>query len=396
MSKELVLVTISGPDHPGITAELMNCVCAGKGRIADMGQSITHGLLSLSILIDVSKTKEESDPSSLIKDLLFTAKKMGVELEFEVIEDKQRIATQGDKYILSCVSLAGITPEFLYDVSKTLATSNINIQRIDNITEREFKSLEIATRAQSEDVDWDKVKKKLIHLSNKHETDLALLKDDVWRRNKRLIVFDMDSTLIQSEVIVEMAKAHGVGEKVHEITERAMEGKLNFDESLEERVRLLKGMREDLLKEIVEEIKLTEGVEDFVKTVKSLGYKVAIISGGFTYFANYFKEKLGLDYAFANELHFENGILTGQVKGGIVNAEKKAMLVDLIAQQEGIRLEQVVAIGDGANDLQMLAKAGLGIAFHAKEIVKQSAKQHMSHGPMTSILYFLGIPGEQV
>lgn len=396
MSKELVLVTISGPDHPGITAELMNCVCAGKGRIADMGQSITHGLLSLSILIDVSKTKEESDPSSLIKDLLFTAKKMGVELEFEVIEDKQLIATQGDKYILSCVSLAGITPEFLYDVSKTLATSNINIQRIDNVTEREFKSLEIATRAQSEDVDWDKVKKKLIHLSNKHETDLALLKDDVWRRNKRLIVFDMDSTLIQSEVIVEMAKAHGVGEKVHEITERAMEGKLNFDESLEERVRLLKGMREDLLKEIVEEIKLTEGVEDFVKTVKSLGYKVAIISGGFTYFANYFKEKLSLDYAFANELHFENGILTGQVKGGIVNAEKKAMLVDLIAQQEGIRLEQVVAIGDGANDLQMLAKAGLGIAFHAKEIVKQSAKQHMSHGPMTSILYFLGIPGEQV
>lgn len=394
MNKELVLVTISGPDHPGITASLMNCICQAKGRIADMGQSITHGLLSLSILIDVSKTTEK-DPSTLIKDLLFTAKKMGVELEFEVIEDKERITQPGDKYILSCVSLAGISADFLYDISNALAQNNINIQRIDNVTENEFKSLEIATRAQNCEVDWDKVKKELINLSNKHETDLALLKDDVWRRNKRLIVFDMDSTLIKSEVIVEMAKAHGVGDKVHEITERAMEGHLDFDQSLVERVRLLKGMREDLLKEIVEEIHLTDGVEDFVKTVKALGYKVAIISGGFTYFANYFKEKLGIDYAFANELHFENGILSGDVKGGIVNAEKKAMLVDLIAQQEGIRLEQVVAIGDGANDLQMLAKAGLGIAFHAKEIVKQSAKQHMSHGPMTSILYFLGIPGAQ-
>lgn len=393
MSKELVLVTISGPDHPGITAELMNCICSSKGRIEDMGQSITHGLLSLSILIDVTNTSGAQGSSSLIKDLLFTAKKMGVDLEFEVIEDKGRIKSPGDKYILSCVSLGGITPDFLYDISKTLATNNINIQRIDNVTEDAFKSLEIATRAENSDVNWDMVKEQLINLSNKHETDLALLKDDVWRRNKRLIVFDMDSTLIKSEVIVEMAKAHGVGDKVFEITERAMEGHLDFNESLVERVRLLKGMREDLLQEIVEEIHLTDGVEEFVKTVKSLGYKVAIISGGFSYFANYFKEKLGIDYAFANELHFENGLLTGEVKGSIVNAEKKAMLVDLIAQQEGIRLEQVVAIGDGANDLQMLAKAGLGIAFHAKEIVKQSAKQHMSHGPMTSILYFLGIPG---
>ncbi|MBC76209.1 MAG: phosphoserine phosphatase SerB [Halobacteriovoraceae bacterium] len=395
MNKELVLVTISGPDHPGITAALMNCICKSKARIEDMGQSITHGLLSLSILLNMTKAEGEQDNSPLIKDLLFTAKKMGVELDFEIIEDKEMIKAPGDKYILSCVSLGGITSDFIYDISKTLADNNINIQRIENVTENEFKSLEIGTRAESQDVQWEQVKEQLINLSNKHETDLALLKDDVWRRNKRLIVFDMDSTLIQSEVIVEMAKAHGVGDKVHEITERAMEGHLNFDESLVERVRLLKGLREDLLQEIVEEIKLTEGVEDFVKTVKALGYKVAIISGGFTYFANYFKERLGIDYAFANDLHIENGVLTGDIKGSIVNAEKKAMLVDLLAQQEGIRLEQVVAIGDGANDLHMLAKAGLGIAFHAKEIVKQSAKQHMSHGPMTSILYFLGIPGAQ-
>ncbi|MEX1099404.1 MAG: ACT domain-containing protein, partial [Bacteriovoracaceae bacterium] len=247
MNKELVLVTISGPDHPGITAELMSCICNSRAKIEDMGQSITHGLLSLSILIDVTREAEGSGDSPVIKDLLFTAKKMGMELEFEVIEDKERISTPGDKYILSCVSLAGITPDFLHDISKTLALNNINIQRIDNVTENEFKSLEIATRAQNCDVDWNKVKEELINLSNKHETDLALLKDDVWRRNKRLIVFDMDSTLIQSEVIVEMAKAHGVGDKVHEITERAMEGHLDFDQSLTERVGLLKGLREDLL-----------------------------------------------------------------------------------------------------------------------------------------------------
>lgn len=387
MSKQLVLVTVTGPDHPGITAELMNCICQSEAVIEDMGQSITHGLLSLSILIDVS------DHSSLIKDLLFSSKKLGVELEFEVIEDKKRISKKGDKYILSCVSLDGITAQFLRDTSTLLAKYNINIQRIDNVTEEEFKSLEIATKAHKDDVPWDTVKEELINLSNLHKTDLALLKDDVWRRNKRLIVFDMDSTLIQSEVIVEIAKKHGVGEKVHEITERAMEGELNFDESLLERVRLLEGFKVNQLDEIAQNIKLTEGVEEFVSVVKSLGYKLAIISGGFTYFADHFKQKLGLDYAFANELDIKDGMLTGHINGTIVNADQKAILVDLLAQQEGIKREQVVAIGDGANDLKMLAKAGLGIAFHAKDIVKQNAKQHMSHGPMTSILYFLGIPG---
>ena len=223
---------------------------------------------------------------------------------------------------------------------------------------------------------------------------MALLKDNVWRRNKRLIVFDMDSTLIQSEVIVEMAKVHGVGEKVHEITERAMNGELDFDQSLIERVKLLKGLDENKLQGILENINYTSGVQKFIQTVQKLGYKTAIISGGFTYFANSFKDDLGINYMFANELEVSDGKLTGRVKGQIVNAEKKALILEMIAQQENINLAQVVAIGDGANDLPMLAKAGLGIAFHAKEIVKQNAQQNMSHGPMTSILYFLGLSEE--
>lgn len=394
MAKDLVLVTISGPDHPGISAEIMKCIGNGNSTIEDMGQSITHGFLTLTILLNIQDEKHDNSP--LLKELLFTAKKMNMALDFQVIKDEKSILPTGDKYILSCVSLEGITASFLYDISSTLAKHNINIQRIDNISESKFKSLDIATLAQAENVDWDKVKQELMSISNQHQTDMALLKDNVWRRNKRLIVLDMDSTLIQSEVIVEMAKIHGVSDKVHDITERAMNGELDFSGSLIERVKLLEGLEENKLQDILKNIKLTEGVTEFIQTVKKIGYKVAIISGGFQYFANSFKEKLGLDYAFANELEISNGKLTGNVTGNIVDANKKAMLVEMLAQQENINLEQVVAIGDGANDLPMLAKAGLGIAFHAKPIVKETASQHMSHGPMTTILYFLGIPGTRL
>ncbi len=388
-SETSILITVSGPDHPGITAELMKCIMSSDAILEDMGQSITHGLLSLSILF---KTSDNSEDSPLIKELFTTATKMKMNLDCKVVQDIKSLGHHGDKYILSCVALDGITAAFLHDIAATLADNDINIQRIDNVSEEDLISLDVATVAQTTSVDWGKVKTDLLTISTKHATDMALLKDNVWRRNKRLIVLDMDSTLIRSEVIVEMAKVHGVGDEVHEITENAMNGKIDFDESLTQRVALLKGLPESKLKEIRANIKLTEGAEKFIKTVKSLGYKTAIISGGFNYFANSFKEHLNIDYAFSNELDIQNGLLTGKVKGPIVNAEKKAMLVDLITQQEGINLEQVVAIGDGHNDLEMLAKAGLGIAFHAKDVVKETAEQHMSHGPMTSILYFLGIP----
>lgn len=392
MNTQLIHITVSGPDNPGITAELMKAVMNSSTEIVDMGQSITHGLLSLSFLLNLKDT-DTPLKSPLLGELSEVAKKMGVQLDFELITEEHKSRRRGNKYILSCVALEGITAGFLFEISNILSANNINIQRIENVTGTEFKSLEILLTAHSENVEWEKIKAKLLNTSNKYQTDLALLKDNVWRRNKRLIVFDMDSTLIQSEVINEMAAAFNVGDKVSKITESAMNGEIDFDESLRKRVALLKGMPEIKMQEILKSIELTEGVEDFVKTVKDLGYKVGIISGGFQYFADHFKEKLKLDYAFANDLEIKNGLLTGKLNGSIVNAEKKAMLVDMLAQQEGINLEQVVAIGDGANDLLMLAKAGLGIAFHAKEVVKKNAKQHMSHGPMTSILYFLGIPG---
>ncbi|MFZ4714314.1 MAG: phosphoserine phosphatase SerB [Bacteriovoracaceae bacterium] len=392
-NKQLVLVTVTGMDKPGITHNLMEIIAGSQATILDMGQSVTHGLLSLSILLDV----EQDDDSPLLKDLLFTAKKMELALDFNVMsaDVTDNRAFEKERFVLSCVSQSHITPAFMRDITEVMSKNKMNIMRIDNMNISEFSAVDIMIRAE-EPVVYQDIKTTLLSVSNTHQIDVAFMRDNVFRYNKRLIVFDMDSTLIQAEVIDEMAKVHGVGAKVISITERAMNGELDFNAALIERVALLKGMKVEKLEEILAKIELTDGTEQFIRTVKALGYKVAVISGGFTYFTGAFKKKLGLDYAFANELEIENGALTGKVLGNIVNAEGKALLLNLISQQEQISLEQVVAIGDGANDLPMLAKAGLGIAFHAKEIVRKKAGHHMSHGPMTSILYFLGIPEKKV
>ncbi len=384
---KLTLINITGPDHPGITARLMQCLEEENIELHDIGQSVTYGLLSLSFIISVP------NDSSVVKDLLFQATEMGMKLEYREVE-KLGKAPHLEAYIISCISPSTITPKFMKEFSSLLAQNKINIKRIDNLNPKAFSSIDFQIEVATNQSDLDKIKQGLLSLSHSHALDLALLKDNVWRRNKRLIVFDMDSTLIQSEVIVEMAKVHGVGEKVHDITERAMNGELNFDQSLTERVSLLEGLNVDKLDEILRDIKLTDGVEKFLETIQKLGYKTAIISGGFLHFAKHFQKRLGIDYAFANDLMVDSGKLTGKIKGEIINAKQKAILLEMLAQQEGINLEQVVAIGDGANDLPMLAKAGLGIAFHAKEVVKKEASQHMSFGNMDSILHFLGIPGE--
>jgi len=389
MSSSHVLITVSGPDHPGITAALMDIVVKSGHQVCDMGQAVTHGLLSLSVYIEF----KDNNQMDLLKELLFETRNMGLVLNYQLIEEKDSEVSfnSNEKFILNCISTSKLTPKFLRDVARTLATNKINILRIDNMSQRSFKSLEMTTTI-PDGIDLQKLKKDLMGLSVSHQVDLAFLKDNVFRRSKRLIVFDMDSTLIQSEVIDEMAKVLGVGEEVSKITKRAMEGEIDFDQSLTLRVSKLKGLTVEKMKVILDNLELTQGAEHFIKRVKSLGYKVGIISGGFSFFADALREKLGLDYAFSNELEIQNGALTGKVLGTIINAQQKAMLLKLIAQQEKISMEQVVAIGDGANDLQMLSLAGLGIAYHAKEIVKKEANHHMSHGPMTSILYFLGIP----
>lgn len=393
MSADHLLITVAGPDHPGITTELMAIIHQSGDALEDMGQAVTHGLLSLSFLIRI-KERVDGEPA-VLKELLYSATKMGLNLTFQEIAKKVDLPIQpqkSDKFILNCVSPETITADFIRDISRCLADSQINIQRIDNVRPHSFNALEFTTIVPS-NLDDKTLKESLLKISNHHQVDVAFLKDNVFRRSKRLIVFDMDSTLIQTEVIDEMADVMGAGQKVRAVTERAMNGEMDFNESLRQRVAELKGLKVEQMQEILERLPFTPGVEEFIQTVKNLGYKVALISGGFSFFANALKEKLGLDYAFANDLKVIDGALTGEVEGTIINAEQKALLVKVITQQEKISLEQVVAIGDGANDLPMLATAGLGIAFHAKDVVKEKAQNHMSHGPMTSILYFLGIPG---
>ncbi len=392
LSGKIILVTVSGPDFPGITARLMKIISEYAVDVLDMGQAVTHGLLSLSFVLGLN-SDEKTQNGNVLKDLLFEANMMGLSLSYKVVE--QNIHTpemEGDKFIVTCVSPTKVTASFVADLAQVLAMYKINIERIDKVSPREFSSMEISTSI-PKTLETKALKEHLMQVSTKHKIDVAFLKDNVFRRNKRLIVFDMDSTLIQTEVIDELADLAGAGDEVRAITHRAMNGEIDFDESLKLRVSKLKGLETAKMQEILENLPLTPGVEEFIKTIKSLGYKVALISGGFNFFADALKIKLGLDYSFANELQIEDGKLTGHVTGTIVNANQKAILVKLIAQQENISLEQVVAIGDGANDLPMLATAGLGIAFHAKDVVRKAAQQHLSHGPMTSILYFLGIPG---
>lgn len=392
--KEYILVTVSGPDYPGITARLMKVLENSEFQLADIGQNVTHGLLSLSFLLSSGDKRDQNQHSTVLKDLLFEAKRLGVNLDFQLIESNpSQRQGQGERYIVSCVSNRPISAGFLGHLAQSLAGKDVNILRLDNMTAPDdFKCLEITV----ENIGINNLialKLELIEVGSKFEVDTALIKENLYRGNKRLIVFDMDSTFIQAEVIDELAAECNIKEEVAAITERAMNGELDYTAALKQRVGLLKGLKVEALAKVLNRLPITPGVPEFLEVVKKNGYKTAIISGGFSYFAQALKERYALDYAFANQLEVCNGELTGQVVGPIVDGQQKAILLQLIAQQESITLDQVVAIGDGANDLPMLSKAGLGIAFHAKDLVKKQAKHQMSYGPMTSILYFLGLKG---
>ncbi len=388
LTKNTVLITVSGPDRTGITAGLIEMIQSFDHSIIDIGQAITHGLLSLSFLLE---TKGEISP--LINNLKGHTRDKNLHLTWQKFTGRPPFTQHnGEKFVLSCVaSQAPLSAAFLASLAQTLARHQINILRIDNLHPPHFKALEMATLAPP-GLNINAVKSELLNLSTRHRADLALIKDNIFRHSKRLIAFDMDSTLIQTEIIDEMAAQLGRADEVHQLTERAMNGELDFEQSLRARVAKLKGLPVSDMQKILEKLPFTPGTETFIHTVQKLGYKLALISGGFSYFADALKIKWNLDYAFANQLEIRDGHLTGHLKNEVVvDAHQKALLLKTIAQQEKIGLEQVVAVGDGANDLEMLATAGLGIAFHAKDKVRRKAHQNMSYGPMTTLFYFLGI-----
>jgi phosphoserine phosphatase len=382
-----VLATITGKDKPGITSALTGILAQSGVTIADIGQSVIHDLLSLSILFQI----EDEYDRTTIKDLLFGATELGMKLEFQVFgahELKDRHTPKAFRYVITV--LADVIPATsLHEVTQAVSKRGMNIDEIQKIGEGEFGCLELLVSSR-ESIDHGPFKKELLEISKAQGVDVALQADGPFRRMKRLICFDMDSTLIQNEVIDELARAKGVYDEVSKITEEAMQGKLDFKESLRRRCALLKGLTLKEIDAVYPRIKLTPGAHELVAMLKKLGYKVALISGGFTLIADRLRKELDLDYVYANTLEIAGDALTGNVIGPIVDAQRKADLLEVIAQQERIRLEQVIAVGDGANDLLMLERAGLGVAFNAKPVVSEKADLALSAKNLKSILYLLG------
>ena len=393
---ELILIRISGLDRPGLTASITAILSEYDVDIMDIGQADIHSTLSLGLLF---KCKEK-DSGNIMKDLLFKASALGINIRFYPIsteEYEEWVNMQGkNRYILTLLGRK-LTAQQIAGATRILAEQQLNIDGIRRLTGRipldEKKAnvracIEFSVRGTPKDK--EELQRQLMQLSSSLAMDFSFQQDNMYRRMRRLICFDMDSTLIETEVIDELAMRAGVGDQVKAITERAMRGEIDFIESFKERVSLLKGLDESVMREIAENLPITEGVERLMYVLKRYGYKIAILSGGFTYFGNYLKDKFGIDYVYANELEIIDGKLTGRYLGDIVDGKRKSELLRLIAQVEKVDIAQTIAVGDGANDLPMLSIAGLGIAFHAKPKVAANARQSINTIGLDGVLYFLG------
>ena len=395
-ANEIILITINGLDRPGVTAALTEILANNNAVILDIGQADIHNQLSLGILFQCT----EENSGNILKELLFKSYELDVNIRFSPISEEEYsewVGMQGkNRYIITILGRK-LTAKQIAGVSHVVAQQGMNIDDIKRLTgriplnedERTPKaSVEFSVRGTPSDK--ERMKADFMRLSNDLEMDISFQEDSMYRRMRRLICFDMDSTLIETEVIDELAIRAGVGDQVKAITESAMRGEIDFCESFKQRCALLKGLDVSVMQEIAENLPITEGVDRLMRVLKKIGFKIAILSGGFTYFGNYLKQKYNIDYVYANELEIENGKLTGRYVGDIVDGRRKAELLRLIAQVENVDIRQTVAVGDGANDLPMISIAGLGIAFHAKPKVKATAKQSISTVGLDGILYGLG------
>ena len=387
-SDDFIVITVNGPDAPGIVSSITSILSENAVKIIDIEQIVIRKLILLSMMLDLRESK--GGQISLLKDLLLEAKRLNVELDFKIASYDEHL--QHDNNFMYAVTCLGekITAQVVAQISNAIYSENVNIERITQLSQGELSCIEMIVKT-DKTINVQDMTGKLLSISSDFGVDIAVQKENIFRRSKRLVVMDMDSTLIQVEVIDELAKSAGHGEEVSGITSKAMNGELSFNESLNKRVELLRGLDENVLDEIYHNIPFTPGAKKLVKILKKLGYKTAVISGGFTFFTDRLKNELGLDYAFANELEIKDGKLTGKVLGKIINGESKAEILEDIADKENISLDQVVAIGDGANDLLMLDKAGLGIAFNAHKTVREKADYNISQKNLDSIIYLLGI-----
>lgn len=400
---EIIQINISGADKPGMTSSLTEMLARYDASILDIGQANIHQSLTLGILIRTTPDKS----GNIMKELLFKASELGVMIRFTPISAEQYedwVSRQGkNRYIITLLGRT-VTARHIAEVTKVVAEHGLNIDAIKRLTgrvplreeDRRARScIELSVRGSLTDEERSTMQEGFMNLSDQG-LDVSFQKDDIYRRSRRLICFDMDSTLIETEVIDELAERAGVGPQVREITASAMRGEIDFRESFTRRVGLLRGLDVSVMEEIARSLPITEGLERMMTVLKRVGYKTAILSGGFTYFGNYLRQKYGFDYVYANELEIEEGKLTGRYVGEIVDGRRKAELLRLLCQFEAINIAQSVAVGDGANDLPMLNLAGLGIAFHAKPKVKATARQSISTIGLDGILYFLGLKDSRI
>lgn len=398
----VLLIHITGQDKPGLTRSLMRILADYGVRILDIGQAVIHDALALGILIELS---DEIKSSSLLTNFLLAAHELNMQVRFTAVSDAEYdgwVRSQKKRRFIATVLGRTITASDLANITGVIASAGMNIDRIDRLSVRTPLVPQENSRAciefllSGQDSDEDHIRAEFMRLTREHEVDIAFQHDNVYRRTRRVVAFDMDSTLIQVEVIDELAKVAGVGEQVAKITEAAMRGELDFPSAFRKRVALLKRLPESALSQVAERIPLTDGAERLISTLKKLGYKTAILSGGFTYFGRKLQEKLGFDYLYANELDIRDGVVTGEITSEIVDGQVKARRLREIAEKENISLEQCIAVGDGANDLPMIGLAGLGIAFRAKPLVRQNARQAISTLGLDGILYLIGVRDRDV
>ena len=388
--KNLLMVNVSGQDRPGITAILTRVLMEHNVEVVDIEQASLQDLLGLYFLLDLSNATDSKD--SVIKDLLFEASKLNLTLNFRLFSPNEVLAlNQRNLYVLT--HFGGTRA--LAELSKILGEENVNIEMISTLSHHDALSVEMILNVNSAS-SLNRVKRQIMIKSRELNIDLALQKMEAYRKNKRLIFFDMDSTLVDMEIIDEMARRAGIYREVSRITEKTMRGDFDFEESLIQRVALLKGLTVAELTEIRDNMRLSQGVEELTTTLKWLGYKLGVITGGFDFFSDYLKEKLGFDLAFANRLEIKNNALTGKIIGQVIDAAQKARIVNQTSSEQGILLDQTVVVGDGANDSLMLGQAGLGIAYNAKKGLDRAANVSLGRSRLTNILYLLGVTEEDI